>query len=32
MVYEHFRDDDLVFYAVTCCLEIISESVETFAG
>ena len=26
MTYEDFRDDDLVFYAVTRCLEIISEA------
>lgn len=26
LVYEQFRDDDLIFYAVTRCLEIISEA------
>jgi uncharacterized protein with HEPN domain len=26
LTYEEFRDDDLVFYAVTRCLEIISEA------
>ena len=26
MTYQHFRDDELVFYGVTRCLEIVSEA------